>query len=374
MTVELLKKIVDASYLDNCFEYGIGKIKKRDEADFEDTRKYHGYRPLPYSDSPYIFKHYQFARVKETNDWRRATDPRSIGRQLSILALTNPVVYLLTTVKRVAEAVLIFAGIFFDTFSDLYPEERTDNLTKAFIISLNTNLRKRKKEYSELWDAVKNDFHCAAVMELAAAHGLLNAKDATRMQFLFSDKERQWNRYKEAEAFKHIEVDETPLYGVSLFFSQSYKTTSPLLWIFMVKEAKKDSSEELIEVILESNETTLSSDLETRNQQVIEWLENNVDCITEARIKNSDTVLLNNLIDDSLKFKTMGIKEITGSSQLKLLFLAKSFLKIAKTNHSGFIQCQYAYPLSTEKKDRVEIMEHTIADSIKESWNKFTPE
>lgn len=433
MTVELLRKFVDVSYFRNDFEYGIGKIKKRDEARFEDVRKYHGYRSLPCNDSPYIFKPYLFARVKGTEEWRRATDPRSIGGQLGILALTNPVVYVLTTVKRVAEAVLIVAGIFFDTFADLYPQKTTDNLTKAFVACLSANLAKKKKEYEELWDAVKNDFHCAAVMELAAIHGLLNVEDATRMQFLFGDKERQWNRYKEAEAFEHIEVDETSLYGASLFFSKCYKTVVPLLWTFMVKEATQDSSLELSEMIHESGAyaevidvAALNSELEAKGQEVvaklatkavgreltlddtefvrgisdqlklfqveptrdqavrelqraltaakgtpIEWLGNVADHMSQARIKRRDIELLTEVIEASPKFQAMNIRELTASARLKFLFLAKYFVEIAKTHHSGFIQYQCAYPLSDEKQRRVEVMGRTIDDSIDEAWKKF---
>ena len=434
MTVELLRKFVDVSYLRNDFEYGIGKIKKRDEARFEDVRKYHGYRSLPCKDSPYIFKPYLFARVKGTDDWRRATDPRKIGGQLGILALTNPVVYVLTTVKRVAEAVLIVAGIFFDTFADLYPQKTTDNLTKAFVACLSANLAKKKKECEELWDAVKNDFHCAAVMELAAIHGLLNAEDATRMQFLFGDKERQWNRYKEAEAFEHIEVDETSLYGASLFFSKCYKTRVPLLWTFMVKEGAQDRSPGLTAMILESGAykevidvAALSSELETKDQEVVanelaikavgrqltdrdavlvqeifgqltrfkaeqtrthatqrletmlndakgdpvEWLRNVVDHMSQARIKERDIDLLREVILASPKFRAMNIRELTSSARLKFLFLTNYFLEIAKTHHSGFIQYQCAYPLSKEKQRRVEVMDRTIDDSIDEAWNKF---
>ncbi len=434
MTVELLRKFVDVSYLRNDFEYGIGKIKKKDEARFKDVRKYHGYRSLPCNDSPYIFKPYLFARVKGTDAWRRATDPRKIGGQLGILAFTTPGVYFLTTVKRVAEAVLILAGIFFDTFADLYPQKTTDNLTKAFITCLNANLEKKKKEYVELWDAVKNDFHCAGVMELAAVHGLLNVEDATRMQFLFGDKERQWNRYKEAEAFKHIEVDETPLYGVSLFFSKCYKTVVPLLWTFMVKEAADNRSVQLMEMISESGAyaevidvAALSSKLEEKDQEVIaqelatkavgreltpgdtefvrgisdqltlfqvertrgqavqelqriltaakgtaiDWLENIVDHMSQARIKRRDIELLTDVIDASPKFKAMNIRELTSSARLKFLFLAKYFLEIAGAYHSGFIQYQCAYPPSDEKQQRVEVMERTIDDSIDEAWNKF---
>jgi len=209
MTVELLRKFVDASYLRNDFEYEIRKIRIKPEerpslSTAEPMREYHGYRAIPRNDSPYLFKPHVFARVKGSDNWRLATDPRKIGGQLGILALTNPVVYLLTTAKRVAEAVLIVAGIFFNTFAELYPQKTTDNLTKPFIACLNINLEKMKKECQDLWNTVKNDFHCAGVMELAAIHGLLNVDDATRMQFLFGDKEREWNRYKEAEAFKHI--------------------------------------------------------------------------------------------------------------------------------------------------------------------------
>jgi len=434
MTVELLRKFVDVSYFRNDFEYGIGKIKKRDEARFEDVRKYHGYRSLPCNDSPYIFKPYLFARVKGTEEWRRATDPRSIGGQLGILALTNPVVYVLTTVKRVAEAVLIVAGIFFDTFADLYPQKTTDNLTKAFVACLSANLAKKKKEYEELWDAVKNDFHCAAVMELAAIHGLLNVEDATRMQVLFGDKERQWNRYKEAEAFEHIEVDETSLYGASLFFSKCYKTVVPLLWTFMVKEATQHSSLELSEMIHESGAyaevidvAALNSELEAKGQEVvanelatkavgreltlddtefvrgisdqlklfqvertrdqavrelqraltaakgtpIEWLGNVADHMSQARIKRRDIELLTEVIEASPKFQAMNIRELTASARLKFLFLAKYFVEIAKTHHSGFIQYQCAYPLSDEKQRRVEVMGRTIDDSIDEAWKKF---
>lgn len=434
MTVELLRKFVDVSYLRNDFEYGIGKIKKKDEARFEDVRKYHGYRSLPCNDSPYIFKPYLFARVKGTADWRRATDPRSIGGHLGILALTNPVVYVLTTVKRVAEAVLIVAGIFFDMFADLYPQKTTDNLTKAFIACLSANLAKKKKESEELWDAVKNDFHCAAVMELAAIHGLLNVEDATRMQFLFGDKERQWNRYKEADAFEHIKVDETSLYGASLFFSKCYKTRVPLLWTFMVKEGAPNRSPELTAMILESGAykevidvAALSSELETKSQEVVanelaikavgrqlsgrdavlvqgifdqltrfkaedtrthatqrletmlndakgdpvEWLGNVVDHMSQARIKERDIDLLRDVIEASPKFKAMNIRELTSSARLKFLYLAKYFVEISKTHHSGFIQYQCAYPLSKEKQRRVEVMDRTIEDSIDEAWNKF---
>lgn len=353
---------------------------------------------------------------------------------MGILALTNPVVYLLTTVKRVAEAVLIVAGIFFDTFADLYPQKTTDNLTKAFVACLNANLAKKKKEYEELWGAVKNDFHCAVVMELAAIHGLLNVEDATRMQFLFGDKERQWNRYKEAEAFKHIEVDETSLYGASLFFSKCYKTMVPLLWTFMVKEATKDRSSELTAMIFESGAYTevidvgaLNLELQEKDQQVVakglatkavgrelteqdaafvqnifgqlthfkvegtrthatqrletmlteaqgtpvKWLENVVDHMSQARIKRRDIELLTEVIEASPKFKAMNIRELTASARLKFLFLAKYFVEIAKTHHSGFIQYQCAYPLSDEKQGRVEVMDRTIDDSIDEAWNKF---
>ncbi|WP_316357556.1 hypothetical protein [Candidatus Neptunichlamydia sp. REUL1] len=434
MTVELLRKFVDVSYLRNDFEYGIGKIKKKDEACFEDVRKYHGYRPLPRNDSPYIFKPYLFARVKGTEEWRRATDPRKIGGQLGILTLTNPVVYILTTVKRVAESVIIFARFFFDTFADLYPQKTTDNLAKAFIPCLSANLKKKKREYVELWDAVKNDFHCAVVMELAALHGLLNIEDATRMQFLFGDKERQWNRYKEAEAFKHIEVDETSLYGVSLFFSKYYKTVVPLLWTFIVKESAQRSSLELSEMIHESGAygevidvAALSSELgekhqkmvaqelatkavgrelttgdtefvqrifnqlthfqveHTRDQAVrelqeiltaakgtpIEWLGNVADHMSQARIKRRDIELLAEVIDASPKFKAINIRELTASVRLKFLFLMKYFFEIAGTYHSGFIQYQCAYPLSDEKQQRVEVMERTIDNSIEEAWHKF---
>lgn len=75
MTVELLRKFVDASYLRNDFEYGIGKIKKRDEARFEDVRKYHGYRPLPRSDSPYIFKPYLIRQDKENRRLEKGDRP-----------------------------------------------------------------------------------------------------------------------------------------------------------------------------------------------------------------------------------------------------------------------------------------------------------
>jgi hypothetical protein len=487
MTVEILRKFVDVSYLRNDFEYGIGKIKKRDEARFEDVRKYHGYRPLPRNDSPYIFKPYLFARVKGTEEWRRATDPRKIGGQLGILALTNPVVYILTTVKRVAEAVFsgsidkqsnsingvrlvsqvatgalfcvailykkvdgffttslrvgavvclqIVAGFFFDMFADLYPQKTTDNLAKAFITCLNANLEKKKKEYVELWGSVRNDFHCAAVMEVAALHGLLNVEDATRMQFLFADKERQWNRYKEAEVFKHIEVDETSLYGVSLFFSKCYKTVVPLLWTFMVKEAANDRSVQLMQMIAESgaygevidvaalrleleqkDQGTVAQELatkaagreltpsdtrfvqeistqltlfkveRTRDQAVqeleriltaakgtpIEWLGNVADHMSQARIKRRDIELLTEVIEASPKFQAMTIRELTASVRLKFLFLMKYFFEIAATYHSGFIQYQCAYPLSDEKQQRVEVMERTIDDSIEEAWNKFT--
>jgi len=440
MTVELLRKFVDVSYLRNDFEYEIRKVRIKPEdvpslAAAEPIRGYHGYRAIPRNDSPYLFKPHVFVRVKETEAWRRATDARKIGGQLGILALTNPVVYLLTTAKRVAEAVLIVAGIFFDTFAELYPQKTTNNLTKAFIACLNANLEKKKKECQELWDTVKNDFHCAAVMELAAIHGLLNVDDATRMQFLFGDKERQWNRYKEAEAFKHIEVDETALFGVTLFFSKCYKTVVPLLWTFMVKEGKKDRSPELTAMILESRAYTevidvndlifkLQEDGQERVAQAlakyalgraltigdtgfvqaifeeltcfeveatrihatqrlvriltdakgtpVEWLENVADHISEARVKGRDIEILTDIIGASPKFQAMGIRELTSSSRLKFLFLAKYFFEIAKMHHTGFIQYQCAYPFSDEKQIRIEALsKSTTADSIEEAWEKF---
>jgi len=430
MTVELLRKFVDVSYLRNDFEYGIGKVKLKPEnvttlAETEPMREYHGYRPLPRNDSPYIFKPYLFARVVGTEDWRKATDPRKIGGQLGILALTNPVVYFLTTAKRVVEAVLIVAGIFFDTFADLYPQKTTDNLTKTFVACLNNNLEKKKKEYGELW---------GAVMELAAIHGLLNVEDATRMQFLFGDKERQWNRYKEADAFQHLEVDKTSLYGVSLFFSKWYKTMVPLLWTFMVKEGANDNSADLTLMIYGSGAYTkeidaaaLSSELQEKDQSLvagelateavgraltsedtklvqsvfneltrfkiegtmvhatqrletilteakgtpIEWLGNVADHMSQARIKKRDIELLTEIIEASPKFKAMGIRGLASSFRLKFLFLANYFVEIAKTHHSGFIQYQSAYPFSDEKQHRIEVIVRTIDGSIEAAWAEF---
>lgn len=368
MTVELIKRWGGSDYLERELQYGTGWITRKDKDLFEIPHKYYGYRLPTEGDSTYICKLYLFARVKGTEEWRRATDPKEIRGQLGILAFTNPVVYLLTTVKRVAEVVSIVARFFFDMFADLYSQKTIDNLTRAFIAGLSNNLKEKKKECRELWDAVKNDFYCASGMELAAIHGILNSEDATRMQFLFGDTERQWNRYKKAEAFKHIEIEETPLYGVSLFSSKWYKTADPLLWTFMVNKSTGNDSEELEQMIRENGAYTGAME-----ESSIKWLENAVDHLRGARVKPRDIELLREVIEGDPKFQAMNIRELASSSRLKFLFLSNYFVEIAKMTHSGFIQYQCAYPLSVEKQGRIEVFDKTIDDSITESWEKFAP-
>ena len=357
MIGETLKKMVDASYFNNEFEYGIGKIQKKTVEDIEGVRKYHGH--LHRGDvHQYLFKSYLFVRIQGSKEWRIATNPDEIGGHLRTLLFTNPLVYLLTTVKRVAEAVFLVLNCFFEMFAEIYQQKATANLTKVFIACLS--------EFHELWNAVKNDCYCAGVMELAAIHGAWNCEDATRMQFLFGDTERQWNRYKEDGTFKHIEVYETPLFGAFLLLSKCYKTNIPLIWIYMVKESAQHDTSVLESIIEESTGEKLNSP--------IDYLDTAIDSMETARVSVEDLILLKEIIEKVPEFKSMNIRDLISSTRLKCRFLMRQVQRIWKTHRRGLvIQDPDAYPFSCEKQKRVEVMKNTISNDIKIAWEKFAP-
>ena len=366
MLTGLLKRSVDNSYFTNEFEFGIGGILREGHEKREGVRAYHGFRIDPRDKDSFAIRHFQFVRVKgKSNGWRKAVDTNRIAGQMGILALTTPITYALTTFKRVFEAVYIIGKVFLDTYATVYKESRGEaNLSRSFVTCLNANLKALAENLNNLWDDFKNDFHCAFVMELAAINGALDDENALRMQFLFTDYEKKWNRVRDKEGVRTLDINETSGVGSMLFFSKIYKASTPLIWLFMVNECKKrpDQAREILRT-----HPRYSQEL----GDPLDWLKGVIDSSIEQRVSKRDIDILMTVIKESSEFTAMGLKDLANSKHLKMKFLMRYFSEISKTNHIGFVQYGCAAPFSKAKQDRIKVISDTIASSLGGSKRKL---
>ncbi|NRA90045.1 MAG: hypothetical protein HRU43_02820 [Simkaniaceae bacterium] len=362
MLTGLLKRNVDSSYFTNDFEFGIGRILREGHDKGKGLRAYHGFRSDPRNKDSFTIRQFEFVRVKgKSNGWRKAVDTNRIAGQMGILALTTPITYALTTFKRVFEAVYIIGKVFFDTYATVYKESRGEaNLSRSFVTCLNANLKALAENLNNLWDDFKNDFHCAFVMELAAINGALDDKNALRMQFLFTDYEKKWNRVRDEQGVRTLDINETSGVGSMLFFSKIYKASTPLIWLFMVNECEKcaDQAREILRT---------HPKYPQEFGDPLDWLEGVIDSSFEQRVSKRDIDILGAVIEESHEFTAMDLKDLANSKHLKIKFLMRYFSEISKTNHIGFVQYGCAAPFSKAKQDRIEVIPVTIASSMNES-------
>jgi len=368
MLTGLLKRNVDNSYFTNEFEFGIGGILREGHEKCEGARAYHGFRIDPRDKDLFAIRQFKFVRVKGgSGEWRKAVDTDRIGGQMGILALTTPITYALTTFKRVFEAVSIIAKVFLDTFATVYKESRDEtNLSRPFVKCLNANLEALTENLKNLLDDVKHDFHCASVMELAAINGALDDENALRMQFLFTDYEKRWNRVRDDKGVRTLDINETSGVGSMLFFSKIYKASTPLIWLFMVNECK-NCPKEARQII--RTHPRYSQEL----GDPLVWLQGVIDSLFEERVSQRDIDVLMGVIKESVEFSAMSLEDLANSKHLKIKFLMKYFSEISKTNHRGFVQYARAAPFSKAKQDRIEVLQDTIAGSIDASRSKLGP-
>jgi len=366
MLTGLLKRNVDSSYFTNEFEFGIGGIFREGNEKGEGFRAYHGFRNDPRNEDSFAIRQFEFVRVKGgSGGWRKAVDTDRIEGQMGILALTTPITYTLTTFKRVFEAVYIIGKVFLDTYATVYKQSRDEvNLSRSFVTCLNANLEALAENLNNLWDDVKNDFHCAFVMELAAINAALHDENALRMQFLFTDYEKKWNRVRDDKGVRTLDINETSGVGSMLFFSKIYKASTPLIWFFMVNECKNRPNE--AKQIL-STHTEYSKDF----GDPLVWLKGVIDSLFEQRVSRRDIDVLMTVIQESDEFSTMSLKDLANSKHLKIKFLMRYFSEISKTNHIGFVQYACAAPFSKAKQDRIDVLPETIAGSMSASRDKL---
>ncbi|MCB1110584.1 MAG: hypothetical protein KDK64_06340 [Chlamydiia bacterium] len=346
MTAYILKRVGLEPYLRNDFEYGIGHLKKAGHDALEGSEKYHGYPQVVAEETVYVVRHFDFVRIRGQEDWRRATDPDSIGAQMGVLAVTNVGMYGLTTVKRVYEAVVLMARVFFDTFCTLYPQKNEVPFSKLYVEALNHCLEKKKKEFQALWKEIRRDFYYAAVMELAAVHAFLNHEDATRMQFLFADMECEWNH--------RVALESTATYGGTKLSTGAYKAFTSMIWMMMVHKCKPDKS------LVASRILHQRPDL----KNPIQTLENMISRTKGGRITDDEIRILREIIEGSDEFKGMTTEQLIDSTKLKVQFLMGVVKGLPKTH---WVQYQCAYPFSAEKQGRIEVMPKTIAATFQEA-------
>ncbi|MBF5060107.1 hypothetical protein [Candidatus Neptunochlamydia vexilliferae] len=206
MLTQFFSYFIDQKYLSEApdrFKYQSGFLKKR-EAELlsttttqgaDDTAQYHT-MPLDKDaqEEKLVKKSYTFCTDTATEDIRMAQEPNMVANLLRLMAVATPLLFVTKVILRGLRLVVLFVGVFFHTFGEVYANKEKKRLPELFVERFSFHFSKKFNKLSDVWKEFKRDVLCFIPMEVAAIKGAFSPpQEALRMQSIFTKKEFEWN-------------------------------------------------------------------------------------------------------------------------------------------------------------------------------------